>query len=57
MRCALVLALLLAADSAMAGADELDGSYQSLQKAASKKDPGLVKKRAAQITLLGGLSE
>jgi len=37
IRSAFVLAPLLAADSAAAGADDLDGSYQSLQKAVCKK--------------------
>lgn len=51
-RSAFVLALLLAAASALVGADDLDGSYQSLQDAVAKKDPELVKKLAAQTAQL-----
>ncbi len=51
-RSAFVLALLLAAASAIVLADDLDDSYQSLQDAVSKKDPELVKKLAAQTAEL-----
>jgi hypothetical protein len=49
MRPAFLLALLLAAESGVTAADDLDAAYQNLQEAVSKKDAALVKKLAVEV--------
>jgi len=56
-RSGMILALLLGVGVAVAAADDLDSTYQSLQEATAKKDPELVKKLAAQCVALARKEE